>query len=165
MRGALRKYENVKESQTGGLYNITRNGATQLTQTVRTVSEQETPQENKIKNKRSRAREAGAGACEISPTLSAPEGTQNTSKTYIVTAMQSRAGEDGTQTVAEERNISPRPVWGYEEGGGGTQGQRLGQTEAPDNPCGYMHIENSLTRPTIWRRKAKGNGYCRPHWP
>ena len=25
--------------------------------------------------------------------------------------MQYRAGEGGTQTVAEERNLSPRPVW------------------------------------------------------
>ena len=33
--------------------------------------------------------------------------------------MQYRAGEGGTQTVAEERNLSPRPVWGYVEGGGG----------------------------------------------
>ena len=71
--------------------------------------------------------------------------------------MQYRAGECRTQTVAEDRNLSPRPVWRYEEVGGGTQGRRLGQTEASDNPCGSMRIKSSLTRPTVRRRKAKGN--------
>ena len=71
--------------------------------------------------------------------------------------MQYRAGECRTQTVAEDRNLSPRPVWRYEEVGGGTQGRRLGQTEASDNPCGSMRIKSSLTRPMIRRRKAKEN--------
>ena len=48
--------------------------------------------------------------------------------------MYKRQGEGGTQTVAEERNLSPRPVWGYEERGGGAQRWRLGQTEASDKP-------------------------------
>ena len=48
--------------------------------------------------------------------------------------MQHRTGKDGTQTVAEERNLLSRTVWGYEVGGEGTQGRRLGQTEASDNP-------------------------------
>ena len=69
--------------------------------------------------------------------------------------MQYRAGEGGTQTVAEEQNISPRPAWEYKEGGGGTQGQRLGQTEASDNPCGSMRMKSSLTRATVRRKKAK----------
>ena len=40
--------------------------------------------------------------------------------------MQYRAGESETQTIAGKRKLPPRPVWGYEEGGGRTQGQRLG---------------------------------------
>ena len=69
--------------------------------------------------------------------------------------MQYRAGEGGTQAADEERNLSPRPVWGYEESGGGTQGLRLGQTEASDNPCGSMRMKSSLTRPTVRWRKTK----------
>ena len=44
---------------------------------MKTVSEQETTQGEKQKITRSRDREAGTGACEISPTLSALEETQN----------------------------------------------------------------------------------------
>ena len=44
--------------------------------------------------------------------------------------MRHRAEEGGTQTVAEEPNLAPRSVWEYEEGGGGTQGRRLNETEA-----------------------------------
>ena len=71
--------------------------------------------------------------------------------------MQYRAGEGGTQTVAEERNLLSRTVWGYEVGGEGTQGRRLGQTEASDDRCDTMRIKSSLTRPTVRRRKPKGN--------
>ena len=68
--------------------------------------------------------------------------------------MQYRAGECRTQTVAEDRNLSPRPVWRYEEVGGGTQGRRLGQTEASDNQWGSMRIQSPRTWPTVRRRKA-----------
>ena len=37
------------------------------------------------------------------------------------------------------------------------QEQRLGQTEASDNPCGSTRIKSSLTRPTVRWRKPKGN--------
>ena len=68
-----------------------------------------------------------------------------------------RAGEGGTQTVAEERNLSSRQVWGYEEGGRETQGRRPGQTEASRNPYDGMRIKSSLSRPRVWRKKANGN--------
>ena len=67
------------------------------------------------------------------------------------------AGDGRTQTVAEERNVSPRPVWGYEEGGWDTQARHLSQTEASDSPYGSVRTKNSLTRPTIWRRKPNVN--------
>ena len=66
------------------------------------------------------------------------------------------AGEGGTQTVTEERNLSRRLVRGYEEGEGGTHGRRLGQTETSEHPCGSVRIKNSLARPTVRRKKAKG---------
>ena len=71
--------------------------------------------------------------------------------------MHYRAGEDGTQTVAEERNLLSRTVWGYEVGGEGTQGRRLGQTEASENQCGSLPVKSSLSWPTVRRRKANGN--------
>ena len=69
--------------------------------------------------------------------------------------MQYRAGEGGTQSVAEERNRSPRPTWGYEEIGGETQGQRLGQSEASYNLCGSMRIMGSPTRPGERQRETE----------
>ena len=56
--------------------------------------------------------------------------------------MRCREGEGGTQTVLEEQNPLPRPILGYEEGGRGTQGRRLGQTEASDNRCGSTCIKS-----------------------
>ena len=80
----MERFENaiVKASQTGGKYNGTRTGATRLTQTVRTaVSEHYYHARRRSKNKtRSPDREARTGACEISPTLSALEESQNIQK-------------------------------------------------------------------------------------
>ena len=80
----MERFENaiVKASQTGGKYNGTRTGATRLTQTVRTaVSEHYYHARRRNKNKtRSPDREARTGACEISPTLSALEESQNIQK-------------------------------------------------------------------------------------
>ena len=120
--------------------------------------EETTPGENpRTVKTRSRGKEDGAGACEMSPTVSALKKHKSCKGQTSPRPVQYRAGEGGTQAVAEERNLSPRPVWGYEEGGGGAKGRRLGQTEASDNPCGSMCVKRSLTQPTVRRRKATGN--------
>ena len=129
-----------------------------LTRTVRTASEQEnTQREKKETNKtktRFRGREAGTGACEISPTLDALKETQNTQRRDIVAANAISCGKRRNTNGRWRQSLSPRP-WGYEKGGGGTQGRRLGQTEASDNQCRSMRIKSPLTRPTVRRRKAK----------
>ena len=66
-----------KKTKRGGYDNGTCSGATQLSQTVGAVSEQENNARRQSKNiTRSRDREAGTSACEILPALSALEEAQ-----------------------------------------------------------------------------------------
>ena len=59
--------------------------------------------------------------------------------------------------MTEKQNLSPRPAWGYEQGRGGAQGRRRGQTKASGSPYSCMRIKCALERPTVERSTARGN--------